>query len=65
MVQYGKGKKKAKKATPVTVAAGKTSLTVKKLKNKKNYYVRICTYRVVNGNTLQSKWSAWMKVKTK
>ncbi|MBR4240945.1 MAG: hypothetical protein IKR97_01860 [Eubacterium sp.] len=41
------------------------SKTVKKLKAKKNYYVRIRSYRTVGGINYYSKWSSSIKVKTK
>lgn len=60
--------KKFTKKTTVkkTVKKAKTaSLTVKKLKAKKTYYVKIRTYNKVGGQTSYSKWSAIKKVKTK
>ncbi len=39
--------------------------TVKKLKSKKKYYVRVRTYKVVNGKKVYSKWSKVKSVKTK
>ena len=42
-----------------------TSTTVKKLKAKKKYYVRIRTYKTVNGKTYYSGWSKVLNVKTK
>jgi len=42
-----------------------TSSTVKKLKAKKKYYVRIRTYKKVNGKTYYSGWSKVKNVKTK
>jgi len=42
-----------------------TSTTVKKLKGKKKYYVRIRTYKSVNGKKIYSKWSSSKKVTTK
>lgn len=44
---------------------GKTSLTVKKLKKKKRYYVQVRTYKVVNGTYYYSEWSNIRSVKTK
>ena len=50
----------------VTVKGYKnTSKVVKKLKSKKKYYVRIRTYKVVNGKKVYSKWSKVKSVKTK
>ena len=49
-----------------TVSNAKTTtLTVKKLKAKKLYYVRVRTYRKVSGKTYYSAWSAVKKIKTK
>ena len=42
-----------------------TSSTVKKLKAKKKYYVRIRTYKTVNGKKYYSGWSKVLNVKTK
>lgn len=42
-----------------------TSNTIKKLKGKKKYYVRIRTYKVVDGKKYYSGWSKVLKVKTK
>ena len=44
---------------------GKTRLTVKGLKSKKTYYVRVRAYKRVNGKNYYSAWSAVKKVKTK
>ena len=41
------------------------SSTIKKLKAKKKYYVRIRTYKNVNGNKICSAWSSSKSVKTK
>lgn len=46
-------------------SAGKTSVTIKKLKAKKTYYVRVRAYKVVNGETYISDWSAVKTKKTK
>ena len=43
----------------------KTSTTVKKLKNKKTYYVSVRAYKVVKGKTYYSTWSKYKTVKTK
>ena len=42
-----------------------TSSTIKKLKAKKKYYVRIRTYKTVNGKKIYSDWSKSKKVTTK
>ncbi len=39
--------------------------TVKKLKSKKKYYVRIRSYKIVNGKKVYGKWSKVKAVKTK
>lgn len=45
--------------------AKKANRTVKKLKAKKKYYVRIRAYKTVNGEKIYSAWSARKTVKTK
>lgn len=47
------------------VKAKKTSKTISKLKAKKKYYVRIRTYKTVNGKKYCSVWSAKKSIKTK
>jgi len=42
-----------------------TSKTYKKLKNKKTYYVKVRTYKTVNGTKYFSNWSKVKKIKTK
>ena len=55
-----------KNAKTVTVKKNKTTkTTVKKLKAKKKYYVRIRTYETVNGKNYYSSWSKAKTVKTK
>ena len=39
--------------------------TVKKLKSKKKYYVRVRSYKIVNGKKVYGKWSKVKSVKTK
>ena len=56
-IQYSR-KKNFKKAKTVTVrGAKKTKKTIKKLKSRKKYYVRIRTYRTAGGSTVYSRWS--------
>ncbi len=66
-IQYSTSKKFTKKtAKTVTIKKNKTtSKTVKKLKAKKKYYVRIRTYKNVklNGKTVKV-YSSWSKAKT-
>ena len=42
-----------------------TSSTIKSLKGKKKYYVRIRTYKTVNGETYYSSWSKSKNITTK
>ena len=59
-------KKFKKNKKTVTVKKQKTTkVTVKKLKAKKKYYVRIRTYKTVNGKKVYSSWSKVKTVKTK
>ena len=59
-------KSSMKGSKTVTVKSAKTtSKKVKKLKKKKKYYVQVRTYKVVNGKTYWSSWSAKKSVKTK
>ena len=58
-IQYATNKK-FKKAKKKTVKS--TFVTLKKLKKKKTYYVRIRTYKKL-GNTYYSGWSSAKKVK--
>ena len=72
-IQYSTSKKFTKKTTKsVTVSSNKAkspSKTIKKLKSKKTYYVRIRTYKTVklNGKNVKvySSWSKAKSVKTK
>lgn len=64
-LQYSTSKK-FKKAKKITIKKAKvTSKTIKKLKSKKKYYVRIRTYITVNGKKYYSKWSKTKSQKTK
>ena len=61
-IQYGTSKS-FKGAKTVKISKNKTvSKTVKKLKSKKTYYVRV---RVTKGSSYKSSWSAVKKVKVK
>lgn len=66
-VQYSTNKKFKKKKTIVkTVKKVKTTkLAVKNLKAKKKYYVRVRTYKTVNGKNYYSNWSKVKNVTTK
>jgi len=64
-VQYST-KMNFKSAKKIKIKKNKTtSSTVKKLKAKKKYYVRIRTYKIVNGKKIYSDWSKAKSVKTK
>lgn len=65
-IQYSSDKKLKKNNKSVTVTKQKTTnATVKKLKSKKKYYVRVRTYKTVNGKKIYSSWSKVKSVKTK
>lgn len=61
-IQYAPNKK-FKKAKRKTVKS--TSVTIKKLKKKKTYFVRVRAYKLVDGKKVYGKWSAVKKVKIK
>ena len=65
-IQYSSNKRFKKNNKSVTVTKQKkTKATVKKLKSKKKYYVRVRTYKTVNGKKIYSSWSKVKSVKTK
>ena len=65
-VQYSTSSKFSSGNKTVTIKKNKTTSTiVKKLKNKKKYYVRIRTYKTVNGKKYYSGWSKVKNVTTK
>ena len=65
-IQVATDKKFKKNIKTVTIKKAKsTKSKIKKLKAKKKYFVRICTYKVVNGRTIYSKWSPVKTIKTK
>ena len=65
-VQVATDKKFKKNKKTVTIKKQKTTkTTVKKLKAKKKYYVRMRTYKIVNGKKVYSAWSKIKTVKTK
>ncbi len=65
-IQYSTDKKFKKNNKSVTVTKQKTTkATVKKLKSKKKYYVRVRTYKTVNGKKIYSSWSKVKSIKTK
>ena len=65
-IQLATDKKFKKNKKAVTIKKRKTTkTTVKKLKAKKKYYVRIRTYKTVNGKKVYSAWSKVKTIKTK
>ena len=64
--QVATDKKFKKNKKTVTIKKQKTTkTTVKKLKAKKKYYVRVRTYKIVKSKKVYSSWSKVKSVKTK
>ncbi len=64
-VQIATNKKFTKNKKTVKVSKKSKKTKIKKLKAKKVYYVRVRSYKKVNGKKVYSKWSTVRKVKTK
>ena len=65
-IQVATDKKFKKNKKTVTVAKQNANKkTVKKLKSKKKYYVRVRSYKIVNGKKVYGKWSKIKSIKTK
>ena len=64
-IQIATNKKMSKGKKTIAVSKKKTSYTVKKLKSKRTYYVRIRSYKKVKGKIYYSKWSQIKAVKVK
>lgn len=66
-IQYSTSKSFTKKTTVTVTVAGakKTKTTISGLKSGKKYYVRVRTYKVVNGKKYYSGWSKTKTVKVK
>ena len=65
-IQVATDKKFKKNKKTVTVAKQNTSKkTVKKLKAKKKYFVRVRAYKIVDGKKSYGKWSKIKSIKTK
>lgn len=66
-IQYSTNKKFKNKETITKTVKKKSAsgLTVKKLKPQTTYYVRVRTYKTVNGKDYRSAWSKSKKVTTK
>ena len=65
-VQYATNSKFTTGRKTVTVKGDKAvKKTIKKLKGKKKYYVRVRAYKTINGKKVYSSWSKAKSVKTK
>ena len=64
-VRYATNKKFNNYKTVTIKGVKNTSKTIKNLKNKKTYYVKVRTYKNVNGTKFYSNWSPVKTVKTK
>ncbi|RGQ02134.1 CAP domain-containing protein [Blautia obeum] len=64
-VQYSTNKKFRSGVRTVNLKANNTKLTVRKLRSRKNYYIRIRGYKKVNGQMMYSSWSSVKSVKIK
>ena len=64
-VRYSRDKNFKKNVHTVLVKKTAVSKTIKKLSSRKNYYVKIRTYKKVKGTLHVSKWSPRWRVKTK
>ena len=64
-VQYSTNRKFRSGVRTVNLKAGKTKATIKKLKSRKTYYIRIRSCKNVNGKMMYSGWSNVRKVKIK
>ncbi|MBQ8527240.1 MAG: right-handed parallel beta-helix repeat-containing protein [Lachnospiraceae bacterium] len=64
-VQYSTAKDFSKSLKSKSIAGAKTSLTLTGLKSKKTYYVRVCSYKTVNGIKVYSAYSKTKTVKVK
>ena len=66
-IQYSANKKFKKNGTKIKTVKkpAATKVTIKKLKAGKKYYVRVRTYKTVNGRDYYSGWSKTKNIKTK
>ena len=64
-IQYSLKKSMKSAKTLKKAGASKVSYKVKKLKKKKTYYVRVRSYKKVDGKMMYGTWSKVSKVKTK
>ena len=64
-IQYSTSKKFTSAKTKTLSSYKTTKYTIKSLSAKKTYYVRVRTYKTVNGKKYYSGWSSYKNVKTK
>ena len=64
-LQYSTKKNMKKSKTKTFKGQYKLNGSVKKLKKNKKYYVRVRSYKIVNGKRYYSKWSKVKTVKTR
>ena len=64
-IVYSRKKTFKNKKSVYVKGKGKKTYTLKKLKRKKTYYVKMRTYKVINGKKAYGKWSKVHKVKVK
>ena len=64
-VQYGAQKTFKQAKTKKISGKGKTGITLKKLKRKRTYYVRIRSWKMVQGCCVYGAWSKACKIKVK
>lgn len=64
-VQYSTSKKFTNAKTKTITSAKTTSTTIKSLKAKRTYYVRVRTYKTVKGKRYYSGWSSYKSTKTR
>ncbi len=64
-IQYSTSKKFTSSKTKTIKSNKTTKVTLSSLKAKKTYYVRVRTYKTVNGKKYYSDWSGYKSKKTK
>ena len=64
-IVYSRKKNFKNKKSVYVKGKGKKTYTIKKLTRKKTYYVKMRTYKVINGKKAYGKWSKVHKVKVK
>ena len=64
-VQYSTNKKFRSGVRTVNLKANNTKLTVRKLRSRKTYYIRVRGYKKVKGKIMYAGWSNVKKVKVK